>query len=256
MSSTRRRAARRYGAEYIQGLRLGLDYATNGTNKVAGDTIELTAADDAGDPAKAVSAAKDLIGKGYKIIGGSTSPASRCRSAPIAAQNKVLFISGPAATDGITGLNKYTFRSGRQTYQDVAGGELVPATSPARTWSCSPRTTSFGQGNVAAVKAVLGGKGATVDKVLVPLTATDFTPFAAAGQAANPDLLFVAWAGTTAAGDVAGARPAGRPRLDDGRHAAWPSGRPGRPSAPPAPKIKFLSHYVFDGPTTRSTTGS
>ena len=35
--------------------------------------------------------------------------------APIAAQNKTLFISGPAATDGLTGANKYTFRSGRQS---------------------------------------------------------------------------------------------------------------------------------------------
>ena len=32
---------------------------------------------------------------------------------------KVLFISGPAANDGITGANSYTFRSGRQTYQDI-----------------------------------------------------------------------------------------------------------------------------------------
>src|SRR3990172_7244424 len=50
-----------YGAEYVQGLRYGIAYATKGKNEVNGRPIELTLVDDAGDPAKAVSAAKDLI---------------------------------------------------------------------------------------------------------------------------------------------------------------------------------------------------
>ena len=56
----------------------------------------------------------------------------------------------------------------------------------------------FGHGNYAAVKAVIGGKGHTVTEISVPLTATDFTPFAQQVKNANPDLIFVAWAGTTA----------------------------------------------------------
>ena len=47
-----------YGAQYVQGLRYGLAYATKGTNAVNGRKIELTLVDDAGDPVKAVSAAK------------------------------------------------------------------------------------------------------------------------------------------------------------------------------------------------------
>ena len=49
-----------YGAEYVQGLRLGLEYATKGTNTVAGRKIELTLVDDGSgvDPAKAPSAAR------------------------------------------------------------------------------------------------------------------------------------------------------------------------------------------------------
>ena len=54
----------------------------------------MTEPDDAGDPAKAAAAAKDLIGKGYKIIAGSTASGVALQVAPIAAQNKVLFISG------------------------------------------------------------------------------------------------------------------------------------------------------------------
>ncbi|HEY7018519.1 MAG TPA: ABC transporter substrate-binding protein, partial [Gaiellaceae bacterium] len=109
-----------YGAEYIQGLRYGIQYATNGTNKVNGQTITLSLADDKTDPATGVSAMKDFIGQGYKIIAGAVSSGVALQEAPIAAQNQVLFISGPAASDAVTGINRYTFRSGRQTYQDVA----------------------------------------------------------------------------------------------------------------------------------------
>jgi len=108
-----------YGAMYAQGIRLGLEYATKGTNRVNGHKIELTLVDDATDPAKAVSAAKDLIGQGYKIIAGSTSSGAGLAVAPLADQNKVLFIAGAAATDALTGINRNTFRAGRQTIQDI-----------------------------------------------------------------------------------------------------------------------------------------
>src|SRR3954468_4664104 len=86
-----------YGAEYIQGLKYGIQYATNGSNQVNGKTINLTLADDATDPATGVSKMKDLIGQGYKIIAGATSSGVALQEGPIAAQNRVLFISGPAA---------------------------------------------------------------------------------------------------------------------------------------------------------------
>jgi len=57
--------------------------------------------------------------------------------------------------------------------------------------------STFGQGNVAAVKAVLGAKGANVSSLLVPASATDFTPFARQAAQAKADLVFVAWAGAT-----------------------------------------------------------
>ena len=67
-----------YGAQYIQGLRYGLAYATKGTMRVNGRPIQLTVADDGTDPTKAVAAGRDLIGKGYKILAGSVS--SGCRA--------------------------------------------------------------------------------------------------------------------------------------------------------------------------------
>jgi branched-chain amino acid transport system substrate-binding protein len=144
-----------YGAEYIEGLKYGLRYATKGTNKVNGKTINLTLEDDKTDPATAVNAAKDLIGQGYKILAGSVSSGVALQVAPLAAQNQVLFISGPAASDAITGINKYTFRSGRQTTQDVETVALFLKGSGKKV-VVFDQDSVFGHGNYAAVKAIVG----------------------------------------------------------------------------------------------------
>ena len=124
---------------------------------------------------------------------------SPCRSAPLAADNKILFVSGPAAVDALTGANKYTFRSGRQTFQDVATAGSMLGDVTGKKVTVLAQDSAFGKANIAAVTAVLGGKGAKVDSVEVPAAATDVTPFATKIKGASPDLLFVAWAGTNAA---------------------------------------------------------
>src|SRR5699024_5670179 len=109
-----------YGEQYLAGLRAGLSHATDGTNEGDGTAIELQVVDDAGDPDKDVTSAKELIGDGVNILAGSASSGVASVLAEQAEQNQVLFISGPAAVDAITGINDYTFRSGRQSAQDVA----------------------------------------------------------------------------------------------------------------------------------------
>ena len=187
-----------YGKQYRDGFMAGLDYATKGTGKVAGHRIEVTEQDDAGDPGKAVSAAKSLIGKGYKVLAGTTDSGVALQMAPLAAQNKVLYVSGPAATDAVTGINDYTFRSGRQSYQDILTAGTMLGDAKGKKVTVLAQDSTFGQANVAAVKAVLGGKGAKVGSVLAPPSATDLTPFARQVKAGGPDLVFVAWAGSTA----------------------------------------------------------
>jgi branched-chain amino acid transport system substrate-binding protein len=239
-----------YGAEFIQGLRLGLEYATKGTNAVNGNKIEFTLADDAGDPTKAVSVAKDMIGQGYKIITGTVSSGVAGQLGPLAAQNRILYISGPAASDAITGMNRYTFRSGRQTYQDVLTADSFLGKSVGRKILVLAQDSAFGAGNAAAVTAVIGGKGHTVTRILVPLSATDFTPFARQVKDAKPDLLFVAWAGTTATAmwrslDQQGVFDLQGTTVTTGlaERATWPAY-----GAEAGPKIKFLSHYIWTGP--------
>ncbi|MBN9214471.1 MAG: amino acid ABC transporter substrate-binding protein [Microbacterium sp. SCN 70-200] len=186
-----------YGKQYLDGFKAGLDYATDGTNEVDGTKIVIDYRDDAGDPDTAVGAAKELIGSGVTILAGSASSGVAAAVAEQAGQNKVLFISGPAAADALTGINDYTFRSGRQTAQDVATAGTFLGDIEGKKITVFAQNTAFGQGNVAAVEAILGAKGATVDSVLVAEDVTEFTPFAQQVLAGSPDLVFVAWAGAT-----------------------------------------------------------
>jgi branched-chain amino acid transport system substrate-binding protein len=238
-----------YGAEYIEGLKYGLRYATNGTNKVNGKSINLTLMDDKTDPATAVNDAKDLIGQGYRILAGSVSSGVALQVAPLAAQNHVLFISGPAASDAITGVNRYTFRSGRQTLQDV---ETVASflKGSGKKVVVFDQDSVFGHGNYAAVKAIVGSRGHQVSEISVPLTATDFTPFAQKVKQANADLVFVAWAGTTAGAmwnalDQQGVFNGPDVVTGLAERATWTA------LGSVATKIHFLSHYVYTAPKNK-----
>jgi len=186
-----------YGAAYTAGFEAGLDYATDGTGTVDGRELDITWKDDQGNPDTAVSLAKDLIGQGYQILAGTVSSGIAVSLAEQADQNKILYISGPAAADAITGINDYTFRSGRQTYEDVATAGTFIGDPSGKKIVVFAQDNAFGQGNLAGVTAVLGAKGATVEGVLVAEDATEFTPFAQQLLDASPDLIFVAWAGAS-----------------------------------------------------------
>jgi branched-chain amino acid transport system substrate-binding protein len=240
-----------YGAQYAEGFAAGLDYATHGTGTAAGHKIVVTERDDAGDAAKAVAAAKELIGQGTKILAGSTASGVALQLAPLAKENNVLFISGPAAADAITGNNRNTFRSGRQTYQDVlTAGTIIGSNLRGKKVVVFAQDSAFGQANVAAVRAVLGGAGGDVSSVLAPLSANDFAPFAQKIKDAKPDLLFVAWAGATA--------PAMWKAIDDSNVFASTkvvTGLDQRSSydtlGAAGAKLSFLSHYFYQAPKNK-----
>lgn len=189
-------ALQTYGQQYLDGLSVGLAYATDGTNAVNGRPIEFVTSDDGGDPEAAISQATTLVGEGVNIIAGTVVSGVATQLASFAAENNILYISGPAATDAITGVNANTFRSGRQSYQDVAtAASLIEGDTG--TVLVFAQDTEFGAGNVAAVETVLGSQGYTVESLLVPAGETEFTGFADQINQAEPDLVFVAWAGET-----------------------------------------------------------
>ena len=189
-----------YAQEYQQGFTIGLDYATGGTGAVDGHPVNVTWDDDADSATTAVTDFKSLVGAGDKIIGGTVDSGIATELAPLAAQNQVLYISGPAAADQLTGINKYTFRSGRQTYQDVmAAKSFVAGGGSGQKIVVLAQDYAFGQSYVTDAQKVFGAIGDKVEPVLVPLTTTDFTPTALQVKAMHPSLIFLAWAGTTGA---------------------------------------------------------
>jgi branched-chain amino acid transport system substrate-binding protein len=189
-----------YAQEYQQGFAIGLNYATGGTDAVDGHPVDVTWDDDADSATTAVTDFKSLVGAGYKIIGGTADSGIATELAPLAAQNQVLYISGPAAADQLTGINKYTFRSGRQTYQDVmAAKSFVAGGGSGQKIVVLAQDYAFGQSYVTDAQKVFGAIGDKIEPVLVPLTTTDFTPTALQVKAMHPSLIFLAWAGTTGA---------------------------------------------------------
>src|ERR1039458_6898843 len=54
-----------YETEWRQGFNIGLNYATNGTDKVNGQTIAVTWDDDADSPTTAATDFKAYVGAGY-----------------------------------------------------------------------------------------------------------------------------------------------------------------------------------------------
>lgn len=236
-----------FGEEYRQGFEAGLDYATQDSRTIGGHPLEVTWKDSAGNPGQAVAAAKTLIGQGYRILAGPTDSAVALQVAAVAAQNKVLFISGPAAVDRITGINRYTFRSGRQTWQDVRAAAAIMGAPAGRKVMVFAQDYAFGQANVAAVEAVLGAAGAGVTSLLAPVSTTDFTPFAQKIRNAKPDMLFVAWAGTSAfpmwtALDQQGVFDATTVVTGLGNAASYDA------YGPATGKVDFLAYYFPDAP--------
>ena len=189
-----------YGEAYIDGLEWGLKYYTNGKNSVNGRKFVITKKDDGADPASATASFKDMVGNGTKIIVGTASSTVGKALAPLAAQNKVLYISGPAKDDAITSAaNKYVFRSGNTSLQDFAPLANIKPIKGKKV-ILFVEDNPFGLGNIYAAKAYLAAKGAIFEEIKVPTTTVDFTPFAKKAADVKGDYIFIAWSNAATSG--------------------------------------------------------
>src|SRR5690242_4576663 len=232
-----------FGQEELDGFQAGLAY-TKG--KCGGYTINPTIIDDATDPATAITAFKNEVGQGVKIVAGTGSSGIALQLGPLAAQNNVLYIAGPAAADAITGLNRNTFRAGRQTLQDVLdAANIFPPKSTGKKIVVFAEDTAFGAGNVAAVQLVFGGKGHTVTKILSPFGAADLTPYAQQLKNSGADAAFIAWANTT----TSAAMWQSLQQQGVAQKMTIVTGLANRASydslGPLVPGVTLLSHYVY-----------
>ena len=189
-----------YGDAYTDGLEWGLNYYTNGSMKIAGSKLVLTKKDDASDPAAATAFFKEMVGNGTKVIVGTASSGVALTLGPLAQQNKVLYISGPAKNDAVTSTtNKYVFRSGNTSLQDFAPLSNIKPISGKKV-VLFVEDNAFGAGNAGAAKLFLAPKGAILEDIKVATTATDFTPYAKKAADADSDYIFVAWSNALTAG--------------------------------------------------------
>ena len=195
-----------YGPMLERGFELGLNYATKGTNQVAGKTIKVVTKDTASNVDTGTALAREAIEKdGAKVLVGVPSSGVALAVSGLAAQNKLIYISTPAATPDLTGknFNPYTFRAGRTSVQDALtmGAALVGL---GKNFVQIAPDYAFGRGSAAAFYSVIKGAGGTFttndnDKdagtVFAPQDTTDFTPYINQVLDAKADVLVVTWAG-------------------------------------------------------------
>ena len=189
-----------FGTAYNEGLEWGLKYYTGGKMTINGQKLVVTTKDDGGDPASATASFKEMVGNGTKIIAGTASSAVALTLAPLAQQNKVLYISGPAKNDLVTSAaNKYVFRSGNSSTQDLAPLAGIKPIS-GRKVVLFVEDNAFGAGNIAAARALMGPKGALFEEIKVPTSTSDFTPFAKKAADAKGTYIFIAWSNALTSG--------------------------------------------------------
>ena len=189
-----------YGIAFNEGLEWGLKYYTGGKMAINGQKLVVTSKDDGADPASATATFKEMVGNGTKIITGTASSGVALTLAPLAQQNKVLYISGPAKNDLVTSAaNKYVFRSGNSSTQDLAPLAGIKPISGKKV-VLFVEDNAFGAGNIAAAKALMGPKGAKFEEIKVPTSTSDFTPFAKKAADAAGSYIFIAWSNALTAG--------------------------------------------------------
>jgi len=192
-----------YAKQDVTGFRLGVEYATHGTNMVAGHKIEIIEKDSQTKP----DVGRNLLAEAYgdddvDLAVGGTSSAVALAMLPVAQDNKKVLIVDAAVADSITGdkWNRFIFRVDRNSSQDAISNALSIG-KPGVVIATLAQDYAFGRDGVAAFKAALQSTGAKlVHEEYAPPTTTDFTApaqriFDALAKEQGDKVLFVLWAG-------------------------------------------------------------
>lgn len=184
-----------------------MEYATNGTNAVAGRPIKVVVKDTASNPETGVALAREAIeSDGADVLVGSPSSPVALAISAVAAENKIIYIAAPAATPALTGenFNIYTFRAGRTSVQDALTMSAA-LLQTGKKFIQIAQDNAFGRGSAGAfyltVKA-LGGEFVLNDTaegagtVFAPPDTTDFTPYINQLLDSGAEVLIVTWSGT------------------------------------------------------------
>jgi branched-chain amino acid transport system substrate-binding protein len=195
-----------YGPMLENGFALGLDYATGGTNSVAGRPIQVIIKDTASKVDVGTQVARDLIEKeNVDMLVGVPSSGVALAVNELAKQYKKIYIAQPAAGTEITGknFNPYVFRTSRSNEQDAlaSGAALLKL---GKTFVQIAPDYAFGYGSATGFYNVVKAGGGTfavnddkdkVGAIYIPQDAKDFTPYLQKVLDAKADVLIVTWAG-------------------------------------------------------------
>ncbi len=204
-----------YAKQLETGFRMGIEYATHGTNAVAGRKIDIMVRDSQFKP----DLGRTLLAAAYGddhadiAVGGLASNVALAML-PVAQQYHKVFIVDGAVADSITGKdwNKYIFRVDRNSTQDAISNALSIGHKGVVVATLA-QDYAFGHDGVAAFKTALATTGAKlVHEEFAPPTTTDFTAsaqriFDALSKYKGKKYLFVIWAGADPMGKLAALDP-------------------------------------------------
>jgi branched-chain amino acid transport system substrate-binding protein len=192
-----------YAKAEVTGFKMGLEWATKGTNKILGRDVQLLVEDTQLKPDRA----KMLLTKMYgddkvDIAVGPTSSGVALAILPVAEEFKKILVVEPAVADSVTGANwnRYIFRTGRNSSQDAISNAVAIA-KPGVSIAAIAQDYAFGRDGVIAYKLAAEKLGAKViHEEYTDPKATDFTApiqkiIAALKDKPDPKYVFVIWAG-------------------------------------------------------------
>jgi branched-chain amino acid transport system substrate-binding protein len=184
-----------WGTEELRGLELGLEYATNGTNKVLGREIKLIVEDDTSKPDVGAQKAVKLLTEGkVDILTGAISSAVAMAIQAKVVEYKKPYIVSAASADQITGenFNRYTFRIGRSLRQGSLSGAKYIVDKMGKNIAILAADYAGGRSFVAAYKQdFIANGGKIVVELYAPLTTGDFTPYLQKIKASGANTLMV-----------------------------------------------------------------
>jgi branched-chain amino acid transport system substrate-binding protein len=192
-----------YGKAEVTGFKMGLEYFTNGTNKIMGRDVEILVE----DTQLKADRAKMLLTKLYSddkvdLAVGPTSSGVALAVLPVAQEFKKILIVEPAVADSITGKNwnRYIFRTGRNSSQDAISN-AVAVSKPGVSIACIGQDYAFGRDGIAAYKRAAEKLGAkVVHEEYCDPKGTDFTApiqriIEALKDKPEPKYVWMIWAG-------------------------------------------------------------
>lgn len=191
-------ALQAYGAQHINGFKLGIQYATGGTNKAGGRDLQFIYEDTETKPEVAKQKAIKLYEQDkVDFLVGCASSTDALAVVPLAEEYQKIMVVEPAVADTITGAawNKYIFRTGRNSSQDAAAGAAAIA-APGRKIGILAQDNAYGRDGGAAFKKLIEKLGASISiEEYADPNSTDITAHIQKLIAAKPDYVWVIWAG-------------------------------------------------------------